>query len=77
MNYFHIQEHPLLVVIIVSVFAMLAARMACIMAMGYIKFKTESSKEVVIFSLYTSAACLLLSWACIYLGQARPMIEPK
>lgn len=77
MAYFDIQQYPILVVLIAWALALSAAHLLCTMTIGRIKFKKQSSKDVLTITVYTSICCILLSWSCIYLGQAKPMIEPK
>lgn len=77
MSYFDIQQYPILMVLIVWGITLSGTHLLCNMAVTQIKFKTQNTKDVFVITAYTSAVCILLSWACIYLGQAKPMIEPK
>ncbi|KAH9385607.1 uncharacterized protein NEMAJ01_0503 [Nematocida major] len=74
--FFNVQEHPVLFVLLVLFLCIVATKMACVLIRSNYKIKSQATDEVITISAYTTAACLFLSWACFYLGQATPMMHP-
>ncbi|EIJ89107.1 hypothetical protein NEPAR06_1454 [Nematocida parisii] len=68
---------PLGVVLLVSSLGMVSGYLILRFINTYVRIKNKSTKEVIVFTVWTSIFCLILSWACVFMGQARPMISPE
>ncbi|EHY66031.1 uncharacterized protein NESG_01421 [Nematocida ausubeli] len=67
---------PLAVVGFVSLMGLVAGYTIMGIINTSVKIKNKATKETVLFTVWTTIFCMIISWACIFLGQAKPMISP-
>jgi len=77
MKLLDVEEHPILFVVVVGVFMGGVSHLLRLFLETRIRFKTHGDKEVVIYFVYFSTACIFLSWACYFLGQISPIVKPE
>ncbi|KAI5180591.1 hypothetical protein NEOKW01_0875 [Nematocida sp. AWRm80] len=77
MSFMNVDESPMLFVVLIGVVAFSIAHLIWATVRDKVKFKNQGNKELVMYTIYTTTGCILLSWTCIFLGQAKPMIKPE
>lgn len=71
------QEHPVVFVVLVGLAVGGLSHLLWLSLAARTRFKTVGDQQVVMYSVYLTAACAFLAWACIFLGQASPMVKPQ
>ncbi|KAI5189930.1 V-type H+-transporting ATPase subunit e [Nematocida sp. AWRm77] len=73
---FSAQDHPVLFVLLMGIIVGCVSHIAWTSIALRARFKTAGDRQVVMYSVYLTAACGFLAWACIFLGQVSPMLTP-
>ncbi|KAI5184506.1 hypothetical protein NEHOM01_0181 [Nematocida homosporus] len=76
MAIFSAYEHPVLFALAVALASAGSAHLLWLLIDTRINFKRPSDRECTMYSIYVATGCIVLSWACIFLGQARPILSP-
>lgn len=72
----HVEKHPIIFVLLVVLIVMGIIHLLWEAVISKMRYKTQGDEQVTKYTLYFSAICALLAWACVFLGQINPMVKP-